>query len=91
MNGGRVWSWASLLSVVLCRHLVLVVSSLCGLVVVPSFCVLVVVSSSCVVVVVTYIVCHGRVASWSWWLWCGVVVVWRYGHGVRGVNDNDER
>ena len=80
MNGGRVWSWASSLSVVLCRHLVLVVSSLCGLVVVPSFCVLVVVSSSCVVVVartsfVVGVSRRGHGGCGVVWLWCGGMVV----------------
>ena len=75
MNGGRVWSWASSLFIVLCRHIVLVVSSLCGRVVVPLFCVLVVVSSShvhrlswaCHIVVMVVVVwCGRRVVVWSW-------------------------
>ena len=37
-----------------------------------------------------YIICRGRGVSWSWWLWCGVVIVWWYGRGVHGVNDDDE-
>ena len=84
MNGGRVWSWASSLFVVLCRHVVLVVSSLRGRVVVPSFCVLVVMSLSCIVVVAHTLfvmgVSHcghgGCGVVWSSWLWSGLVVVW---------------
>ena len=94
-----MWSWASSLFILLCHHVVLVVSSLCGLVVVPSVCVLVIVSWSCIVVVArtSFVVGVSRCDNggcdvvWSSWLWCGVVVFWWYGVGVHEVNDDDER
>ena len=60
------------------RHIVFVVSSLCGLVVMPSFCVLVVVS-----------LLHVHRLSWVCRVMVMVVVVW-CGRRVHGVNDNDE-
>ena len=77
MNGGRVWSWASSLFVILCHHIVLVVSSLCGRIVMPSFCVLVVVLSSCIVIIVrtSFVVGVSRCGHggcgvvWSWCSW----------------------
>ena len=67
-------------------HVVLVVSSWCGLVVVPSFCV----RASLLHVVVAYIVCRVVVMVVVVSLWCRVVVWW-CGGGVHGVNDDDKR
>ena len=62
-----------------CRHIVLVVSSLCGLIVVPSFCVLIVVSSCIVVVVRTSFVvgvsCCDHGGCGVVWSSCGGMVV----------------
>ena len=60
------------------HHVVLVVSSLCGLVVMPSFCLLVVVLSSCIVVIactsfVVGVSCHGYGGCG---VVCAVVIVW---------------
>ena len=56
-------------------HIVLIVSSLCGLVVMPSFRV----RASLLHVVVAYIVCRIVVMVVVVSLWCCVVIVWWYG------------
>ena len=97
MNGGREDEWGE--GVVLglvAIHRPLSSHRSHGVFIVWARCRALVLCPRCHVVVLycrrcAYIVCRGCVALWSWWLWCGVVVMWWYGRGVHGVNDDDER